>query len=131
MCIQHHIKSILRSHHCLSTRIKLKNMYTPKKISSYKNDILSSPEVTRRENSSSPCSVIPTTNRKSHFKKKIEMCKSVLLGAECSFGRLCTYAHHESELQLRTLKERHDAGLIDASTYRTRPCFDHVATGAW
>ncbi len=69
--------------------------------------------------------------RKSFFKKKIEMCKNILLGNDCPFGDKCVFAHKKEELQLTKLKERHDAGLLDANTYRTRPCFDHVSTGSW
>lgn len=69
--------------------------------------------------------------RKSYFKKKIEMCKNILLGKDCPFGDKCVFAHDKSELQLTKLKERHDAGLLNADTFRTRPCFDHVATGSW
>jgi len=69
--------------------------------------------------------------RKSFFKKKIELCKNILLGNDCPFGDKCVFAHKEEELQLTTLKERHDAGLLDANTFRTRPCFDHVSTGSW
>jgi len=76
----------------------------------------------------------PTSSRKKRKKKmhlKLEMCESILKGIDCNFGSKCTFAHNESELQLTTLREREDAGLVDIMTFRTRPCLDHVMTGSW
>jgi len=78
----------------------------------------------------------PTTNTtmSASSKKKLmktEYCKFILNNEPCKFGNTCHFAHSESELQYKTLYERHDAGLLDKETMRTRPCFDFVATGSW
>ena len=62
---------------------------------------------------------------------KTELCQNFMTGKSCKYGRKCNYAHGHHELKLTKLKERHEAGLLDAATYRTRPCFDHIATGSW
>ena len=69
--------------------------------------------------------------RKAVVKEKQEMCQYILDGEVCPFGDLCRFAHREDELRLQTLLERHEKGLIDICTYRTRPCLHHVTTGAW
>jgi len=69
--------------------------------------------------------------RKDKVPLKLEMCESVVKGVDCVFGAKCTFAHCESELQLRTLRERAEAGIVDIMTYRTRPCLYHVMTGGW
>ena len=62
---------------------------------------------------------------------KTELCRAILEGKPCRFGSKCNFAHHENELKYKTLVERHDAGLIDKETYRTRPCLDHIMVGDW
>ena len=62
---------------------------------------------------------------------KTELCQNFMMGKPCKFGKKCNYAHGHHELKLTKLKERHEAGLLDATTYRTRPCFNQIATGAW
>jgi hypothetical protein len=53
-------------------------------------------------------------------------------GNVCPFGMNCTYAHGEEELQKTRLMDLQRAGLIeDVETYRTQPCWTHVATGSW
>lgn len=59
---------------------------------------------------------------------KTEMCEAF---PNCEFGSKCNYAHHESELKYRTILERHDEGLIDKETFRTRPCWAYITTGSW
>lgn len=62
---------------------------------------------------------------------KTELCRAILEGKSCKFGDKCNFAHTEDELKFRTLLERHEAGLIDKDTYRTRPCLDQIMTGDW
>lgn len=62
---------------------------------------------------------------------KTELCSAILDGRPCKFGSKCNFAHNESELRYQTIVERHEAGLIDGEIWRTRPCFNHVATGDW
>ena len=64
-------------------------------------------------------------------KKRTEYCRFILNNEPCKFGALCNFAHSEDELQLKTLYERHDAGLLNKYTLRTRPCFDFISTGSW
>ncbi len=69
-----------------------------------------------------------------HCKKnlvKTEFCKYIINNEVCKFGSFCNFAHSEEELNYKTLFERHDAGLLDKNTLRTRPCFDFVSTGSW
>lgn len=73
----------------------------------------------------------PSRKNKNKLPLKLEMCESVVKGLDCVFGAKCTFAHSESELQMSTLRERAEAGLIDITTYRTRPCLHHVMTGGW
>ena len=73
----------------------------------------------------------PSRKNKNKVPLKLEMCESVFKGLDCEFGLKCTFAHSESELQMSTLRERAEAGLIDITTYRTRPCLHHVMTGGW
>jgi hypothetical protein len=68
---------------------------------------------------------------KKRARVKTELCQNFMMGKHCKFGKKCNYAHGRHELKLTKLKERHEAGLLDATTYRTRPCFNHIATGAW
>ena len=67
--------------------------------------------------------------RKSRIKT--EMCLHFINKTQCPFGSNCTYAHGEDELQLTKLMDLHEAGLVDACTYRTVPCLTFVATGSW
>lgn len=46
------------------------------------------------------------------------------------YSQDCTYAHGEEELQLTKLQDLHDAGLVDATTYRVQPCWTWVSTGS-
>ena len=62
---------------------------------------------------------------------KTQLCKHFLNDQKCRWGNLCNYAHGYDELELTTLKERHDAGLLDANVYRNKPCMMHIATGSW
>lgn len=64
-------------------------------------------------------------------RRKLELCQSTLKGVTCPFGKMCNFAHHTSELELTTLRQRAEAGIIDIHTYRTRPCIDYVMTGSW
>jgi hypothetical protein len=73
--------------------------------------------------------VLETDDRKT--KIKTEMCMHYNQGRLCPFGVSCTYAHGEKELQMTKLLDLHHAGLIDAHTYRTKPCFTWVMTGSW
>ena len=90
------------------------------------------------ETSSANLTLDPTSGSSSRTrssqgvkKLKLEMCVNIVNGAECPFGSECTYAHERSQLRLTTLQARVKAGLVDAQTYRTRPCLDHVMTGSW
>ena len=67
--------------------------------------------------------------RKSRIKT--EMCLHFINKTSCPFGSNCTYAHGEEELQLTRLMDLHEAGLVDAATYRTVPCLTFVSTGSW
>jgi hypothetical protein len=67
--------------------------------------------------------------RKSRIKT--EMCLHFINKTSCPFGANCTYAHGEEELQLTRLMDLHEAGLVDATTYRTVPCLTFVSTGSW
>ena len=93
--------------------------------------------VSLRGNSSSSRSPTPQRGqsydvKKSNASSKIEMCKSIIQGEVCPFQDKCRYAHSEHELSHQTLVERRDVGLIsDLTTFRTRPCLDHVMTGSW
>jgi hypothetical protein len=62
---------------------------------------------------------------------KTEMCKFIILNQECEFGSKCNFAHDESELRCKTILERHEQGLIDKETFRTKPCLAHISTGSW
>ncbi len=62
---------------------------------------------------------------------KTELCSAILEGRPCKFGAKCNFAHHEGELRYQTIRERHNAGLIDGEIWRTRPCLNHIATGDW
>ena len=64
-------------------------------------------------------------------KYKTQLCRHFLNGQRCNRGSRCHFAHGYHELELNTLKERHDAGLLDANVYRNKPCMIHVATGSW
>jgi hypothetical protein len=64
--------------------------------------------------------------KKKHFK--VEMCEAY---PNCRFKDKCNYAHNEAELRLTKLIERHEAGLLDMKTFRTKPCLTFVSTGSW
>lgn len=73
-------------------------------------------------------------NSRSTAFNKIELCRSFPNSFECKFGDSCSFAHSYDELQLQTFRERAEKGLIHMDfieTYRSRPCFDFVATGSW
>lgn len=85
-------------------------------------------------NTNSSTKVKPYRFRDEPQKKiivKTELCRAILEGKPCRFGAKCNFAHDETELKYKTLVERHDAGLIDKETYRTRPCLDHIMVGDW
>ena len=85
-----------------------------------------------RGNSSSRQQEQKRQSAKIMLPPKIEMCKSIMQGEVCQFQDKCKYAHSRNELSHQTLVERRDAGLIgDLTTFRTRPCLDHVMTGSW
>jgi hypothetical protein len=49
----------------------------------------------------------------------------------CGSNTDCTYAHGEEELQMTKLLDLHNAGLVDVTTHRTKPCLTWIATGSW
>lgn len=83
----------------------------------------------RRKAVFSPPRVEQDPTRKSRIKT--EMCLHFINKTTCPFGANCTYAHGEEELQLTRLVDLHEAGLVDAATYRTVPCLTFVSTGSW
>eukprot|EP00957_Ditylum_brightwellii_P165221 12579638-Ditylum_brightwellii.AAC.1 len=64
-------------------------------------------------------------------KYKTELCENFIKYGWCKYKLSCDYAHGEDELRLKTLLERHDAGLLDLETFRTKLCIDHIITGKW
>ena len=64
---------------------------------------------------------------------KTELCGTFPHVEMCIYGRQnkCNFAHSYDELRLKTMFERSDVGMLDIATYRTRPCFDFIATGDW
>ena len=71
----------------------------------------------------------------SHRKgrEKTEMCEYFVKGVACPFEKKktgCNYAHGEHELKKNVLAD-HCKDLTDAQFFRSHPCFDFVATGAW
>lgn len=62
-------------------------------------------------------------------KIKTELCKNFMNNGRCEFGLKCSYAHGYNELRMTRLYEWED--FVDVSMFRTRPCLDFVATGAW
>lgn len=95
---------------------------------SYSARSLSSPQC-RKTAILSPPRVEHDPIRKSRIKT--EMCLHFINKTSCPFGANCTYAHGEEELQLTRLMDLHEAGLVDATTYRTVPCLTFVSTGSW
>ena len=74
----------------------------------------------------------PQSFRDNPLKKakvRTELCENFMLGRPCEFGSKCSYAHGEHELRLTKLREREY--IEDIWTFRTKPCFDWVSTGAW
>ena len=95
---------------------------------SYSARSISSPQG-RKKTILSPPRVEHDPIRKSRIKT--EMCLHFINKTSCPFGANCTYAHGEEELQLTRLMDLHEAGLVDASTYRTVPCLTFISTGSW
>ncbi|KAI2497867.1 zinc finger protein [Fragilaria crotonensis] len=94
---------------------------------SYSARSLNSPQC-RKKAILSPPRVEHDPIRKSRIKT--EMCLHFINKTSCPFGANCTYAHGEEELQLTRLMDLHEAGLVDATTYRTVPCLTFVSTGS-
>ncbi|GFH49821.1 hypothetical protein CTEN210_06297 [Chaetoceros tenuissimus] len=60
-----------------------------------------------------------------------EICKAALSGEECPLGSRCKFAHSRKELDLTTILERLDAGIVDdVNVFRSTLCFDQIATGS-
>ena len=82
--------------------------------------------------SSSQSSYAGSTQHTRRQKIKTELCQFYLANEICPYGAGCHYAHGEEELQTKGLLDLQRRGLIeDASTYRVKPCFSHVAMGSW
>ena len=88
-------------------------------------------------NSSTPSRSPKTSTQKRQHPQspsryyKTELCENYMKGLPCQYGKKCNYAHGHQELRLLKLKERHEAGMINANEYRTKPCMIFVATGSW
>ena len=65
---------------------------------------------------------------RKYVKYKTELCRN---GLSCRYGKDCQYAHSPQELRKVKLSELVNAGLIDAETYRVKPCDIFVMTGSW
>jgi len=61
-------------------------------------------------------------------KEKTVMCENILRSRYCSHGKACKFAHSKQELRTETYAQANLWGLCK-NTYRSRPCFDFVATG--
>jgi hypothetical protein len=116
-----------------SAGCKKKVFVTPNRSSGLKKFAYSTPPSSLQSASlakSNLCAPFTPTNKKGNLMKT-EFCKFILKNQRCKFGSLCNFAHSEREMNYKTLFARHDAGLLDKETLRTRPCFDFVATGSW
>ena len=60
-------------------------------------------------------------------KVNTELCKYFIQGNLCPLGYKCNFAHRKHELKSKKLTDL----KVDFTTYRTRNCFDWVATGSW
>jgi len=81
--------------------------------------------------SSSQSSYAGSTQHTRRQKIKTELCQFYFANEICPYGAGCHYAHGEEELQTKGLLDLQRRGLIeDASTYRVKPCFSHVAMGS-
>eukprot|EP00956_Cyclotella_meneghiniana_P035572 scaffold116131_cov76-Cyclotella_meneghiniana.AAC.1 len=62
---------------------------------------------------------------------KTEMCRNVVAGRCCNYGRNCNYAHSHGELnRYKSPQEMEEVSVIDiAENYIRLPCFDYTSTG--
>ena len=71
------------------------------------------------------------SSKKSDFLYKTELCLNFSKNVTCPHWPNCKFAHGTSELRSISPDCIESEMGIDISTYRTRPCFDYVATGSW
>jgi len=72
----------------------------------------------------------PAPKRPRKGREKTELCRYYLQGVVCPFKEMCSYAHGEHELRDAVLSDLVE-DLSGAKLFRSRPCFDWVATGSW